>query len=76
MPNPFNTDKPKGQRPEPAERDRKGRPARDDMGADVGGVFDCQVCDEKVVGATLNPKNGMLTWVCSKNHRSHIKDFA
>lgn len=41
-------------------------------GQQVGGSFQCQECYESVSEAYLNYEEGLLSWVCSKNHISNI----
>lgn len=37
--------------------------------------FDCQVCDEPVNTARYSATIGEVRWLCSKGHRSFLKEF-
>jgi hypothetical protein len=40
-----------------------------------GASLDCFQCRESVGGAHYDGEKRTLTWFCSKNHKSQIKDF-
>jgi hypothetical protein len=46
------------------------------QGIEIDGEFECQHCDERVVGALYDQINSALVWRCKTHgHVSIIKDF-
>jgi hypothetical protein len=58
------------------EESKEVKPANPDMDSiEVGGSFQCQVCDEVTFTAMYLPPVKELGWKCPSGHISTIKDF-